>query len=176
MRESKQTLAAAGMEEEAQRKVVAAANKADNEIMKLGMEIAKQRNKVTNDYPSLVDATTQATIRSTEATLSDEAANKKLLDLYRAQRRPDYDGEDIDRAPQGIGPAKLHHVRYHDLRHTAATLLLTKGVPMKMIQAILGHSSFQFTMGVYGHLVAEMHKEVAQAMDDLFLKSMQKSS
>jgi integrase len=66
--------------------------------------------------------------------------------------------------------AKLHHVRFHDLRHTAATLLLSKGVPMKMIQAILGHSSFQFTMSVYGHLVAAMHSEAAQAMDDLFLK------
>jgi integrase len=66
--------------------------------------------------------------------------------------------------------AKLTHVRYHDLRHTAATLLYAKGVPMKMIQAILGHSSFQFTMDTYGHLLKEAHNEAAQAMDDMFLR------
>ncbi len=78
--ESQQVLAASGMEEEAQRKV-AAANKASNEIMKLGEEIAKQRGLTTKDYASLVDAATQATIRLDNAQISDNDARSKLNDL-----------------------------------------------------------------------------------------------
>ena len=64
--------------------------------------------------------------------------------------------------------AKLPHVRFHDLRHTAATLLLAKKVPMKMVQEILGHSSFQITMELYGHVVAEQRGAATQAMEDMF--------
>jgi hypothetical protein len=78
--ESKQTLAAAGLEEEAQRKV-AAANKASNEIMKLGQEIAKQTGATTKDYASLVDASTQAIIREKNAQISDIDAKTVLLNL-----------------------------------------------------------------------------------------------
>lgn len=78
--ESKQTLAAAGLEEEAQRKV-AAANKASNEIMKLGEEIAKQTGAKTKDYASLVDQATQALIREKNAQISDIDAKTVLLNL-----------------------------------------------------------------------------------------------
>jgi len=64
--------------------------------------------------------------------------------------------------------AKLHHVRFHDLRHTAATLLLAKGVPMKMVQEILGHSSFQITMELYGHVVKEQREAATEAMEGMF--------
>lgn len=84
--ESKQTLAAAGLEEEAQRKV-AAANKANNEIMKLGQEIAKQTGATTKDYASLVDATTQAVIRQDNAQISDNEAKTTLLNLLGTTSR-----------------------------------------------------------------------------------------
>jgi integrase len=64
--------------------------------------------------------------------------------------------------------AKLHHVRFHDLRHTAATLLLSKKVPMKMVSEILGHSTFQFTMETYGHVVENMRDETTEAFDQMF--------
>lgn len=84
--ESKQTLAAAGLEEQAQRKVTAA-NKANNEIMKLGQEIAKQTGAKTKDYASLVDQKTQALIRSTESTISEDGAQKALGDLIQNSAR-----------------------------------------------------------------------------------------
>lgn len=84
--ESKQTLAAAVLEEEAQRKV-AAANKAHNEIMKLGQEIAKQTGATTKDYASLVDATTQAIIRQDNAQISDNEAKTVLLNLIGTTSR-----------------------------------------------------------------------------------------
>ncbi|MEG2060097.1 MAG: site-specific integrase, partial [Lachnospiraceae bacterium] len=46
----------------------------------------------------------------------------------------------------------LRKIRYHDLRHSCASLLLANGVPMKQIQEWLGHSDFSTTANVYAHL------------------------
>jgi integrase len=53
-----------------------------------------------------------------------------------------------------------------DLRHNAATILLTMGVPMKAVQEILGHGSIVTTMNIYGHVLPSTHQE---AMDDMDL-------
>ncbi len=55
--------------------------------------------------------------------------------------------------------ANLPHVRFHDLRHTAATLLLSRGISMKTIQEILGHADFQTTANIYSHVVEAMRDE-----------------
>ena len=46
----------------------------------------------------------------------------------------------------------FRHIRYHDLRHTCASLLLKNGIPMKAIQEWLGHSTFEVTANIYAHL------------------------
>ncbi len=46
----------------------------------------------------------------------------------------------------------LKHIRFHDLRHFCASLMLANGVPMKQIQEWLGHSTFQTTADIYAHL------------------------
>ena len=46
----------------------------------------------------------------------------------------------------------LKKIRFHDLRHTCASLLLANGVPMKQIQIWLGHSNFSTTADIYAHL------------------------
>lgn len=46
----------------------------------------------------------------------------------------------------------LRTIRYHDLRHSCASLLLANGVPMKQIQDWLGHSDFSTTANIYAHL------------------------
>lgn len=46
----------------------------------------------------------------------------------------------------------LRHIRFHDLRHSCASLLLAKGVPMKAIQEWLGHSTYSTTANLYAHL------------------------
>lgn len=46
----------------------------------------------------------------------------------------------------------LRRIRFHDLRHSCASLLLANGVPMKMIQEWLGHSDFSTTANIYSHL------------------------
>ena len=46
----------------------------------------------------------------------------------------------------------LRRIRFHDLRHSCASLLLSNGVPMKQIQEWLGHSDFSTTANIYSHL------------------------
>ena len=58
----------------------------------------------------------------------------------------------------------LRHIRFHDLRHTCASLLVAAGVPMKMIQEWLGHSVFQTTANLYAHLEQNAKVEVAIAI------------
>ena len=58
--------------------------------------------------------------------------------------------------------------RFHDLRHTCATLLLTKGVHPKIVQEMLGHSSISITLDTYSHVMPNMQGEAARAMHSIF--------
>jgi len=61
--------------------------------------------------------------------------------------------------------ADLPDLRLHDLRHSAAAILIAQGVSAKAISALLGHSAASFTLQVYGHLMEETKREVATQMD-----------
>lgn len=54
--------------------------------------------------------------------------------------------------PKLLDKNELRHIRFHDLRHSCASLLLKNGVPMKQIQEWLGHSDFSTTANIYAHL------------------------
>jgi integrase len=72
----------------------------------------------------------------------------------------------LERAYQQILTlAGLHHIRIHDLRHTAATLLLTQGVHPRVVMELLGHSQIAITMNTYSHVVPALMKEAANQMD-----------
>ena len=58
----------------------------------------------------------------------------------------------------------LRKIRFHDLRHSCASLLLANGVPMKQIQEWLGHSDFSTTANVYAHLDYNSKLSSADAM------------
>ena len=58
-------------------------------------------------------------------------------------------------------------VRYHDLRHSCATLLLTKGVHPKIVSEMLGHSSVAITLDTYSHVIPELGEAAARAMEDM---------
>lgn len=64
--------------------------------------------------------------------------------------------------------AELPHKRFHDLRHTCATLLLTKGVHPKVVQELLGHSSIFITLDAYSHVLPNMQEKAVAAMDAIF--------
>ncbi len=58
-------------------------------------------------------------------------------------------------------------VRFHDLRHTCATLLLSHGVDVVSVQRFLGHASATTTLDVYGHLVPGQGQATALVMQDV---------
>ncbi len=64
--------------------------------------------------------------------------------------------------------AELPVIRFHDLRHTAATLLLAEGVHPKVVSEMLGHATITLTLDTYSHLVPVLHAQAAAAMDALF--------
>ncbi|MGO8950586.1 MAG: site-specific integrase [Ktedonobacterales bacterium] len=64
--------------------------------------------------------------------------------------------------------AQLSYIRPHDLRHTAATLLLLEGVQSLVVSEMLGHASVAFTLATYGHVQADMRKPARDAMERLF--------
>jgi integrase len=64
-----------------------------------------------------------------------------------------------------LAKAGLPDVRFHDLRHSAASLLLAQGVPMRAVMELLGHSSISTTADIYSHVMPAMMREVADKMD-----------
>jgi len=64
--------------------------------------------------------------------------------------------------------AGLPRIRFHDLRHTAATLLLEEGINPKVVQEMLGHANIPIALGLYGHVTPKMLQAVATTMDNLF--------
>ena len=94
--------------------------------------------------------------------------NKKYLNYVFVKPdgniiRPDYVTEHF-----GILLRKnnMRHIRFHDLRHSCASLLLAKGVPMKSIQEWLGHSNFSTTANLYAHLDTNSKKISANALEN----------
>jgi integrase len=96
--------------------------------------------------------------------LTLEQANK-LLGVARGHRletiltNPRYILKMFDRLLKEAG---LPHIRFHDLRHSVATLLLSMGVDMKVIQEILGHSNIAMTADTYTHVSLTLQED---AMD-----------
>ena len=62
--------------------------------------------------------------------------------------------------------AKLPQVRFHDLRHTCATLLLSKNVNPKVVSEMLGHATIAITLDTYSHVLPNMQESAAKAMED----------
>jgi integrase len=87
---------------------------------------------------------------------------RELLKEYYAITRPKPNTEGTQ-APKLAFPP----IRFHDLRHSAATLLLAQGVSPRYITELLGHSQVSFTMETYAHVLEDVKKEVATKMDEI---------
>ena len=85
----------------------------------------------------------------------------KFMDAHNLKRR---------RYLPVLRRAGVGYVRFHDLRHTFASLLLAENVPAKYIQDQLGHASIKTTMDRYSHLMPEVHQQGIKALDDFFEK------
>lgn len=63
--------------------------------------------------------------------------------------------------------AGLPQIRLYDLRHTAATLSLSAGVPVKVVSEMLGHAGVALTLDVYSHVLPHMQEEAVQRVASL---------
>lgn len=68
---------------------------------------------------------------------------------------------------KAISDAGLPNIRFHDLRHTSATLLLSAKVHPKVVQERLGHASITLTLNTYSHVIPSMQDEAAEKLDKL---------
>ena len=63
--------------------------------------------------------------------------------------------------------ARLPQIRFHDLRHTCATLLLCKNVNPKIVSEMLVHASIAITLGTYSHLLPDMQDSAVKATEEV---------
>ena len=75
-------------------------------------------------------------------------------------------------AIRGALPEELHGLRFHDLRHCAASIAAANGAQPKDVQRMLGHSSVQITMDRYTHLFPERQEALAERMDAAFREAV----
>ena len=66
-----------------------------------------------------------------------------------------------------LNRAGIDRIRFHDLRHTYASLLLANGAPMKYVQHQLGHSSITMTMDLYTHLLPEVNDKCVNLLNSI---------
>ena len=69
----------------------------------------------------------------------------------------------------------MRHIRFHDLRHTCASLLINKGVPLINVSNTLGHSTISTTANIYGRLDMSSKRSMANIMNELFGQSKSKN-
>jgi len=72
--------------------------------------------------------------------------------------------------------AGLENVRFHDLRHTFASLMLLRGAKPKVISEALGHSSAAFTLDVYSHIMEGMQEDAMVLLDEVLPAGVNKNS
>ena len=63
--------------------------------------------------------------------------------------------------------AGLPTIRFHNLRHTAATLMMGKGVHPKVMSEMLGHSQVSITLDLYSHVTPTMQQQATEALDEV---------
>lgn len=118
-------------------------------------------------------ATVTAVLRAHRARQNEErlAAGVRWQDLdfvFTAQRgpgvpvRPSVITHDLQRTLTRLG---LHRQRFHDLRHTCASLLIAQGLTLADVKETLGHSRINLTADTYSHLYSERRQEIADRMD-----------
>lgn len=71
----------------------------------------------------------------------------------------------LDQLKLLLKKADLPDIRFHDLRHCVATLLMGMGVPARVVQEILGHSNVTITLGVYSHVQPTMQREAVERLN-----------
>jgi integrase len=90
----------------------------------------------------------------------------------RAAEKPPVEPRNINRAFYAVlEDAKLPRVRVHDLRHVAATIMVSQGVGMRTVMETLGHSQISLTMNTYSHILDAEKRAALNAVESAFRRA-----
>ena len=67
-----------------------------------------------------------------------------------------------------LNKSMIPKIKFHGLRHTYATRLFEEGVPVKTVQALMGHSNINTTMNIYTHVTSNMKIDAAKKLNAIF--------
>jgi integrase len=131
---------------------------------------AKGRRKII--LPQLaVDALKQHRTHQAEDRLRDGAAWNDFGLVFCTQHGNLLDPNQIPlKFYKLLAEVGLPRIRFHDLRHSAATFLLSMGVHPKIVQEILGHSAISITIDIYSLSLPSMQEEAMEKLNELFRK------
>ena len=127
------------------------------------------RSRRTITIPGLVtDALRAHRLRQLEERLAAGARWRESGLVFTSTVGTPLDERNLNRLFKAIlRDANLPAIRYHDLRHTAATLLLAQGVDPRTIMETLGHSQISLTLNTYAHVVPALQRAAAAKMDEI---------
>ena len=135
----------------------------------LGLEPKSARGRRTIVLPRIVTAALRKhrTRQLQERLVAGQRWNDYGL-VFTTEAGAPLNGCNVNRTFKAIlRRAGLPAIRYHDLRHTAATLLLAQGVDPRTIMETLGHSQISLTLNTYAHVVPALQREAAAKMDEI---------
>ena len=155
----------------------------DLEVGKIRVHSQLQRTKAKVEFVEPKTARSRRTIPLPSfaiETLRHHKARQAEMRLFNADVWKDYDlvfTSSVGTPPDErnirrtlaviLERAGLPRMRFHDLRHSCATLLLSQGVDVRTIMETLGHSQIALTMNTYSHVVPELQRVASQKMDAL---------
>lgn len=121
--------------------------------------------------PSIVEILRQHRLRQLKERheLGLTAAQPDDLVFSKLGGAPLHPGLFTDAFDRRVKAAKVPRIRFHDCRHTAATLMLTAGIPAKVVSERLGHSSVSITLDLYTHSVPGLQVEAAARVGAMVL-------
>jgi integrase len=153
----------------------------DNGILRVKNNLVKikNENKIVTPKTDL-SVRTIALLKTTIEALREYKENRKVIKLNKDEPdfvccwengsplRPDYVTHTL---PKLLKRCNLPSIRFHDLRHTHATLLLMQGVNVKVVSERLGHSKVDMTMDTYQHVMPQMQEDAALKLENALFKT-----
>ncbi len=147
--------------------VCQALQRIDGEWLLIEPKSTKSQRTLTLPPIAMELLRTQRDWQTTMQAAANESWNEMGLVFTSVAGTP-LDGSNITRVFQRmLKEAELPRVRFHDLRHTCASLLLAQGTHMRVIMEQLGHSQIGLTMNTYSHVMPEALNDAADLMQEI---------
>lgn len=140
------------------------------------VEPKTEKSRRTLPLPDLLAATlkTHRKYQLADKLLAGKQWNETNL-VFTTNTGSPFDGSTIvHRLQKLLVDNGLPKYRFHDLRHSCASLLLSQGLPARTIMEILGHSQINLTLNTYSHVFPEMTRAAADVMDNLLSSKLPK--